>query len=163
MTASSTSLTPWQDRWTQPTLKELLGALGKPLGRTVDKLVQRIDALEGVEHALTWYGPSWKWTVEFTAAPARKGGPRQPLAYLVPSLAGPQLAVPVSQTLRDLLETKRLRRYVKDGLDGAKRSVDFYWATWAFTNQAEVDLLVDLVQRKHRFITQTPADAAANN
>ncbi len=159
MTASSTSLHPWQDRWTQPTLKELLGSLGKPLGRTVDKLVQRLDELEGVEHAMTWYGPSWGWTVEFTipGEPDGRGnskrGQRRPLAYLVPNLDGPLLSVPISIPLMDQLRPKRLRRYIKDSLESAKHSVDHYWATWTFTNQAEVDLLFEIIERKHRFLT----------
>jgi hypothetical protein len=157
MTATSTVISPWTDRWTQPTLKELLTSLGKPLARTVDKLIQKIDALEGVEHAITWYGPSWKWTIEFTL-PGPQGHPRQPLAYLVPNLNGPLLSVPVSQTLRDRLDNKRLRRYIKDGLDSAKRSVDFYWATWTFSNAAETDLLLDLLQRKLKFLTHPQAD-----
>lgn len=151
-TASSADRSPWQDRWNQPTLKELLNALGKPLGKTVDKLIQRIDELAGVEHTLTWYGPSWKWTIEFTV-PSETRGQRQPLAYLVPNMEGPIVSVPVSQPLMDQLRPKRLRRYLKDGLESAKHSVDHYWATWTFANQSEIDLLFEVIEKKHAYLT----------
>lgn len=158
MTRSPQKLIPWLDRWTEPTLPQLLQPVEEQRRRIVESLIEQVQKFEGVETSVIWYGQSWRWTVQFTVPDA--AGERQVLAYLVPSPQAPVFCVPLRDEVITKLPLRRLNKYIRDGLRSAKCAVEVHWALWTPSNNVEVEQLVDLIKRKHKLL-RTPADTSA--
>ncbi|MCC7408325.1 MAG: hypothetical protein IT442_09645 [Phycisphaeraceae bacterium] len=160
-TASYNIPSAWHDRWTEPTPAKLVAGLSSHHRKAFDKLAKHISELEGVRLDLIWYGPSWKWTLRALLPKPYQG--ENVLCYLVPDPVNPLICVPVPEDLRELLLGKRLRKYIREGLIGAKRAVHNYWATWLLLGDAEAEMLMDLAKRKHAAATgkhaQEPVEA----
>jgi hypothetical protein len=76
-TTLSNSRLAWQDRWSKPDLEAILGSLKPHHRRAFNHLTQQLEALEGVSKSLIWYGPGWKWTLQFVHAAPRKAAGRK--------------------------------------------------------------------------------------
>ncbi len=145
---------PWTDRWSKPSRDQLLAPLAENHRRAFKKLIDRLEAFDDLECDIVWFGPSWKWTLQYTFAPptpAKTARPQEPqtMCYLVPATTGPLLCVPMTQGLIRKLPVHRFRKYVKDGITLAKCAVEIFWATWTAQNETETQLLIDLLKRKH--------------
>ncbi|MCC7147419.1 MAG: DUF2236 domain-containing protein [Phycisphaeraceae bacterium] len=155
-TSHNRSSSAWQDRWSQPTVKDLIDGIGSLHRGGAKILVERIGKLEGVDASLVWYGPSWKWTVQYSL-PSTSKKPAEVLCYLVPRQTGPMICVPLTESQMEALKARRLRKFVRDGLEAARRSVQTYWGVWTFATDGEAELLCELVRRKHTLATGQPA------
>lgn len=152
--------TPWQDRWAQPELEQLLAPLDEQRRKVVDILIEQIEAYPGVHKTLIWHGSSWCWTVEFSLY-AEDGKLIDTLAYLVPNPESPVLCLPMKPAMVEKLPIKRLNRYIRDGIRVAKRAVDLYWATWTPTAVTETEHLMDLIKRRHKIMLADWTESAA--
>lgn len=140
---------PWEDRWAQPKLEQLLGPLDEQRRKVVDILIKQIKSFDGVDLTLIWHGTAWKWTLQFSLYDS-EGNLIDTLAYLVPKPESPVLCIPLKPRTIDKLPLKRLNRYVRDGIRVAKRAVDIYWAVWTPTAVTETEHLRDLIKRHHK-------------
>lgn len=144
----------WQDRWSQPTLDQLLQPLNAQHTRLMNALMEQFAQLEGVEQTIMWYGPAWKWTIAYTIKPASTGRnkPSDPhvLCYIVPKVDAPLVCVPLNDHSLDILPIQRLTKFVRDGIKLAKFAVAIHWATWAPATLGEVSQIVDLIKRLHK-------------
>jgi hypothetical protein len=163
-TSVSNTRLAWQNRWSQPGLETLLNALKPHHRRAFNHLMQGIDVIEGVSKSLIWYGPGWKWTLQYVQAPGPKAGNRkggtgngqgpapaelsQALCYLVPDSQMPLVCVPLSAGVIEQLPLKRLSKYIRDGIAVAKCAVAIRWAVWSPISDSEAGLLMDLIKRK---------------
>lgn len=141
---------PWQDRWTEPTLAQLLHPIEETRRKAVDNLIAAFEGFEGVERSIIWYGTSWKWTIEFTLALGGDEG--EVMAYIVPSPMAPVICIPLEDAVISKLPIRRLNRYIRDGIRGSKCAVETHWALWTPSNGVEVEHLVDLFKRKHKLL-----------
>ncbi|MEX0775380.1 MAG: hypothetical protein WD042_06650 [Phycisphaeraceae bacterium] len=70
MTSSiSISRTPWFDRWSKPSLEQLLDPLKPHHRRQFDRILAALAELEVPQSTIVWYGASWKWTLQYTYTP----------------------------------------------------------------------------------------------
>lgn len=172
----------WDDRWSQPSLEQLLHPLKVQPRRLFDQIIGKVTSLSNVDRAIIWYGPSWKWTIYYTlpantlvhlpplggsgsstagtGASANAGHPAssknsdpETLCYLVPNHQNPLICVPLSDAVIDRLPLKRLNRFVREAIASSKCAVTIHWAIFAPTTLAETSYLVDLIERKHAILT----------
>ena len=144
---------PWTDRWTRPTIEQLLEPLGEQHREGFTELIQQLDSLDHVERELVWYGASWRWTVQYSLLDDQ-GDNLGALCYLVANLNAPLVCVPLNTTSLEAMPTRRLGRFINEGLRSAKRAVELHWAKWTPNSLAETKLLFDLIKRKIK-ITRT--------
>ena len=157
MPAKPTVITPWEDRWTTPTLEQLLEPVDENRRKVIDALIERINAYEGMEQALVWHGTSWRWSLQITLTSARGTAP---FAYIVPNPEAPVICLPLTQATVDRLPIKRLNRFIREGIRSAKCAVDTHWAKWTPSAGTEVEHLMDLVKRLHKLYNAVEKDAA---
>lgn len=156
MSYNGSSRSPWQDRWNEPTLDQLLHCLKPQHQKLFGMILDAVGQFERVTQNIIWYGPAWKWTVQLSITDHR-GKPTENLLYLVPNKDMPLVCVPLSDGAINALPLKRLKKYIRDGIAGGKFAVAIHWATWTVNSQAEVACLLDLIKRKHKFYTTPPA------
>jgi hypothetical protein len=157
MTAKATTRLPWEDRWTQPTLDQLLEPIEENRRKIIDALIERISEYEGVGSNIAWHGISWRWTLEL---PLTLGGQTRPFVYIVPKPEAPIVCVPMPQSVADRLPLKRLNRFIREGIRSAKCAVDTQWAKWTPSAGTEVEHLMDLVKRLHKMHAADAKEAA---
>jgi hypothetical protein len=171
----------WYDRWSVPKVEDLLDGLKSHQRRAVTRLMQGVGEMDGVEQSLIWFGPSWKWTIQYLqrgrANGARNGGKGRAtlaaagrltpvvkipstngdqnradgLCYIVPGGLMPLICVPLRSDMIESLPERRLSKYIRDGIRSAKCAVEIHWAIWSPTTETETSLLLDLVRRKCEF------------
>ncbi len=147
---------PWQDRWNQPTVEQLLAPFKSETDQPLTRLVSKLDALDHAERAITWYGPAWRWTMHYSVADPDgvADADANTLAYLVPNNKTPAVSVPLHPDLIGQLPLKRMTKYVREGIRIAKCAVEIHWATWTPTNDSDADALADLLKHKHKLLYQ---------
>ncbi len=152
---------PWEDRWSQPSLNQLLEPIRDPYKKAFEQLIEEIDDCDDLKQELTWYGDAWKWTLHYTQ---QDGDGREvgTLCYLVPRAENPLICVPLTSELIERLPMKRLGKVVRDGIRSAKCAVETHWATWSPSNSSDVAQIMDLVKRKHKLALGV-VEAAENN
>ncbi|MCX5663002.1 MAG: hypothetical protein NTW19_25230 [Planctomycetota bacterium] len=157
----------WNDRWTQPTLEQLLSPLKMHHRRTLQYVMDGLAELEGVNQSILWYGEAWKWTIHYPlpAHPVPKGSKvvaeESSLCYLVPRVEGPMVCVPLSDAVLGQIPVARLNKFVRDGIKLAKWAVAIHWATWTPATQAEALQIIDLLKRRHKLAMAAQAQPAA--
>lgn len=156
---SLTSRLPWQDRWNQPTLLQLLDPLKIQHRRLFEQLMEELVDFEEVDQVIHWYGSAWNWTIQYRLHDPSLAEPHT-LVYLVPRVENPIIVIPLSDEIIEQLPLKRLNRFIRDGIKNAKRAVAIHWATWTPNSKAEVTFLTDLLRRKCKLLL-APADKSA--
>ena len=146
---------PWEDRWIEPELSQLVKPIEDQQRRAFSTLISNIDDMERVDRTLTWYGPAWKWTIEYQLLNT-SGESMQVLAYLVPSNSGPLVCVPLTGKVIEQLPMRRLNKFIRNGIRSAKCAVKIHWAVWNLSASTEVTHLMDLMKRKHKITLGLP-------
>lgn len=146
---------PWANKFRRPTPDELIAQYGsKQLAQLVAAARAELSRLAGVAETLSWNGVPWRWSFEYRAErPAPGAAGAQPLAYLVPDPQRPQIAVPLTAEMIDLLPVRRLKRFVREGIVHGRIVAQVYWPSWEFALRSQLDEIMDLVVRKHRLLT----------
>lgn len=144
---------PWEDRWNEPTLEQLLKVQKDQHRKPLTTVIEQVAELEGVEQNLIWYGPAWKWTIEFRLPEVVRNGEAEVLAYVVPNPETPLVSVPLRDETVDALPIRRLNKYIRDGVKSAKQAVELHWAVWTPSAQTDAEHLIDLIKRKHKLVT----------
>ncbi|MHC5026844.1 MAG: hypothetical protein ACYTGR_08820 [Planctomycetota bacterium] len=139
----------WEDRFNQPTYKQLREHLDATSKSSMDRIRRGLLELDGVTESLTWYGDSWKWTVEF-----RTKHSEEPLAVIVPAPEDLQVAVPLDRTFAEGLPVRRMKRAIRDGLELAQDPFDTRWGVWSVPTVGLIGDLHELVEAKLRDLTK---------
>jgi len=154
---ASTNRLAWNDRWSQPSLPQLLDPLKQHHRRVMDATLNQLVDLTGVERSIIWYGPAWKWTIHYTFVNSPSKNNKNPdaatLCYLVPRIESPMICVPLSDDVIEKLPMTRLSRFIRDGIKMAKCAVKIHWAVWTPASQSEVAQIVELIKRVHKMAT----------
>lgn len=146
---------PWEERWTTPTLDQLWEPNKEHHRRLLPTFMDGALQFDGMTQALQWHGEAWMWSIEINLPGLGLGGKaaaQNAFAYIVPRPETPLVCIPLAEDFIQALPMRRLNRFVRDGIKGAKQSVDLHWAKWTPSAQSEVDHLLDLVKRKHKFL-----------
>ncbi len=151
---------PWENRWTQPTLEQLMAPLAAHHRKALETIFDEVREMPHVEMSLAWYGPSWNWTIEFRFADLKNPQP-EVLCYLVAKVGAPVVSIPLTDTQFDALPLRRLNKLVREGVKLAKQAVELHWANFTPVNQTEVTHLLDLIRRKHKLVVSENATPVA--
>lgn len=146
---------PWEDRWAQPRLEQLIEPIASDPAEAFQSLMSQIESLDRVHRGLTWYGPAWKWTIEYQLANTG-GEDLGVMCYLVPSATSPVVCVPLTDQVIEHLPMRRINRFIRNGIRSAKCPVTIHWAIWRLSASFEVVHLMDLIKRKHKIIFAPP-------
>lgn len=148
---------PWEDRWREPSLDELLKPYKENSKKVTDLFFKKMGEIDDTSWRIVWHGAAWRWTVEFVLGSAESdagesGEDGVVLCYFVPRPEQPTISIPLTDEAIAALPMRRLNRYVRDGIRSSKRAVDLHWATWTPTAGAEIEYLIDLIQRKRKWL-----------
>ena len=146
-TLAYTHQLPWHDRWSQPTIEQMLEPLNPQHHKAVTSLMGRAGAYEYVVRSLVWYGAGWNWSVQFDLKDP-KGNDLETLCYVVLKAETPLVCIPLPEATYNRLPIRRLHKYVRTELRRCKRTFDCYWATWNLSASSEMEQLTDLLKRK---------------
>ena len=142
---------PWEDRWNRPTLEQLVQPQREQTLPVMQALLEQLGELENVQQSLIWYGPAWKWTIQFTLHD-NKGKEVDKLAYIVPNPEGFVVSVPLAEKVVSQLPIRRLNKVIRDAVRSAKQAVELHWATWTPNSASDIEHLMDLLKRKQKIV-----------
>lgn len=145
------ALSPWENRWAQPSLEQLLDPYDDYKRKLLRQLIENLESFPGVTSGLIWHGTSWRWTLQFNLETS--DGHSQPLAFLVPNREVPLFCVPMTAETIAALPIRRLNRFIREGIRSARSAVHLYWAHFVPSAGTEVEYLTDLIKRLHRQAT----------
>ncbi len=155
-TATRTRL-PWQNRWDQPTIEQLLKPLIAQRRRLLELIMKEADQYPQVDQQIVWYGPGWNWTIQYAFKDKHDGLESDILCYLVANVETPLVCVPLSDAEIAKLPMRRLNKLIRNSIRIAKCAVTIHWAKWTPTNQTEIAHINDLIKRKYKLATgKTP-------
>ncbi len=161
-TLSPVKLVPWLDRWSEPTPDQLMEPLDEAHRKVLGDLLEHINKFDHIRSSLAWRGVSWHWTLEYLLHDP-EGNKLDTFCYVVPNTAGPQICIPLTDAIIHRLPFRRLHKFVRNGIRSAKRAVVISWATWNLNAPFEVELLADLVKRKHKILLEPFKPAKPKN
>ncbi|RMH31887.1 MAG: hypothetical protein D6692_00130 [Planctomycetota bacterium] len=147
--AKPLSRIPWEDQFNTPSLTDLRSHYTRQLGQLVETARARVQAFAGVAEDLQWMGLPWRWTLVYQV----QGCEGHALAYLIPHREKPILALPLSDEQIATLPMSRLRKFIREGLEHGRRVGDTRWVAYEVTNKTHLELVIDLVKRKHKALT----------
>ncbi len=176
---TSASRVSWADRWTKPSLESLIESLKAHHRRQFVHLMEKLDAVPGMDKTILWYGPSWKWTIAYNLKPVNGNGnghgattgrngkrgkavqtaaqPAQPsdvFCFLVPSVENPSVCIPLAEHHAEVIASGTLSRYLREGINTAKCAVATRWATWTPATESESTQLTELLKKKLQLVTE---------
>lgn len=147
-----TEETAWINRWSQPTVEALVNGLKPHQQRNFGRIIEFLDQLPDLQRELLWYGASWKWTIHYSFA-GSQGGEENTICYIVPNTESPVISIPLSDELIARVPMRRLSKFIREGIKSAKCAVEYHWANWTPGLDNETTMVIDLLKRKHRFMT----------
>ena len=153
--SATASRPPWEDRWSEPSVRQLLSPVPPQHRRPLEAIIAELDGYDGIAQQIVWYGPGWNWTIQYQFDTTPACCP-DVLCYLVPRQESPIVCVPLREQEIDRLPIKRLNRLIREGILRAKCAVTVNWATITPNSRAEAEQLIDLIRRKHKAATTKP-------
>jgi hypothetical protein len=138
----------WEDRFTAPTVDELLAGFGKQQLQLIEHAREGLLGFEGVTERVTWLGIPWRWTLAYGV----DGSGDRPWAYLVPQPGKPLLALPMNADMVKALPMRRLPKFIRDVIAFSPRVAGVHWLQWELTGRGMVDEVLSLARRKHEVV-----------
>jgi len=153
----------WEDRWTEPSVDQLLKPLNAQRKRQVGLILEELAEWDDIRQEVIWYGPGWNWTIQYKIK-ATHDLESDILCYIVPKVDSPIVCVPLGDHEIQRLPLKRLNKMIRNGIRVAKCAVSIHWAHWTPSNQTEIAHLIDLLKRKRKaavtVVVEKPTKAA---
>jgi hypothetical protein len=134
---------PWEDRFSVPTLRELLGRIEKQHATTFCQARAGLLAITPASEAIIWHGLPWRWTVVYHSP-----GADRPWAYLIPQPARPRLALPLDVAFVRAMQCTRISRYAREGLLAGPQVGTVLWAQWDLLTAAMTDELLSIARQR---------------
>lgn len=138
----------WDNRFETPTFELLQAHYNKQMGSLLAAARERLLSFEGVSEDVSWQGLPWRWTLVYTLS----GDPTRAWAYLIPDPESPQVSMPLTEAMIEALPMRRLKKHVRDGINGARKVAETRWAWWMVANRPQLDDVLDIAKRKHDFL-----------
>lgn len=156
--ATTTMRSVWADKFREPSGEALLDGLSGKVESAVAELVRGGSmAMNGVSEQVKWLATPWRWTMVYSC----ELDPTRALAYLIPDPSKVQVCVPLTMSMIQSMPLKRLKKGIRDGIIYSKVVADTFWPTWELANRAAAEDVLDLIARKHKYITAGQAQMAA--
>jgi hypothetical protein len=139
----------WTDEFNTPTVDGLRKLVISDAKKAFDKTISKVHALGEVREELRWYGDCWYWCVALMSENIE-----DPLAILIPFPEDLQIATTLSHEFIDQLSTRRLKRFVRDGLELAMAPHQTNWAIWSIPTPMAVEDVMPVIKNKYKYYTQ---------
>lgn len=143
---SITHRSPWEDRFTRPTIDTLLAALEPEVVEVAETLRKALGTEHGLQERLEWCGVPWKWSLTYRAT--RAAGD-DALAYLVPNPESPTAVFRLTHEQFNTLPLRKLSRHVREGLAPTRLVAGICWPEWRFQTATQADDLIELFGLLH--------------
>ena len=139
----------WTDEFNTPSVDALRKLVLLDAKKAFDKAKTKILALENIEVKVKWYGECWFWTIAFYS-----DFMEDPLAIMIPAEENLQIASTLTHDFIDQLSTRRLKRFVRDGLELAMPPHRTTWAVWSIPTPAAVEDVMPVLKAKQKYYTK---------
>ncbi|MDE1038331.1 MAG: hypothetical protein OR996_05750 [Phycisphaerales bacterium] len=136
----------WTDEYNTPSIEILRKLVINDAKKSFDNSMSKIVGLENVTTDVKWYGECWYWTVAFMSDFLE-----EPLAILVPAEENLQIAAPLTHDFIEQLSTRRLKRFVRDGLELALPPHRTNWAVWSIPTPAAFEDVLPVIKSKQKY------------
>ena len=98
-----------------------------------------------------WYGDGWHWTLSYLLDEQQLMEPSddwQPLALIIPAPEDVQLAMWLDQDFVESINTRRLKRGVREGLELGCPPFTTQWGIWSIPSPGLMIELASLIKQK---------------
>jgi hypothetical protein len=130
----------WENKFRSPTLAELKAAYPKPVQQLVDEAREALVTFGDYKEDLAWLGIPWRWSLVY-----RQPGEPLAAAYLVPQPVKPRLAVPVEMEFVLTAPTRKLSKFIREGLVHCPEVGGIRWASWELLAKNQIDEIIDFM------------------
>lgn len=137
----------WQDEFNIPLIEDLRMDLPVPAAELFDATREFFGADAGLSESLRWYGDCWYWTVAWFLTDEATDEDN-PIALLVPAPDNLQIAAPLDRPFLEQLNTRRMKRAIRDGLDLASDPYSTEWAVWPVSARNMLDDIKALMKQR---------------
>lgn len=138
---------PWQDELNVPSIDDLRMDLPVPAAELFDATRDFLHKQGGLVEGLRWYGDCWFWTVTYHLENEATDDD-DPIAIIVPAPDNLQIAAPLDQEFLSQLNTRRMKRAIRDGLELASEPYSTRWAVWPVAARNMLDDVTSLLQQR---------------
>jgi len=139
---------PWEDKFRQPSLDELLEQYNKQQSTLFENAREHLLAMDSVKELLDWHGLPWRWSLAYSVNAPKLAS----VAFLVPNPTVPTVGLPMSVTFVQSLPMRKLKKPIREGLTAAKLIGESYWSSWELTSKTQLEEVSDLLKRKYEFL-----------
>ena len=136
----------WTDEYNAPTYDDLRTLVQNDAKKAFDRATSKIMELGHVSTEIQWFGDCWFWSVTFLSDFLDK-----PLAIMIPAEENLQIASQLELDFIEQLSTRRLKRFVRDGLELAMPPHRTDWAVWSIPTPATFDDVLPVLKSKQKF------------
>lgn len=143
---SNTHRSPWEDRFTSPTVDSLMGALEPEIVELAGMLREALGTEHGLQERLEWCGVPWKWSLTYRA---ERAAGADVLAYLVPNPEAPTVVFRLTHEQFNALPLRKLSRHVREGLAPTRLVAGICWPEWRFQSSTQAQDLIELFGLLH--------------
>jgi hypothetical protein len=141
----------WTDEFNVPTPESLRKELVEESTETFDQLRKLMNGFDGITEDCRWYGDCWHWSLTYLLdeQPFREPSDEwEPLALIIPAPEDVQLAISMTPEFSSTINTRRLKRGVRDGLELGSPPFTTRWAVWSIPTPGLLPELAGLVKQK---------------
>ena len=138
---------PWRDEFNVPSVDDLRFDLPVPAAELFDSLREFLESKSGLTEGVRWYGDCWFWTIAYFLE-GESTEEDDPFMLIVPAPDNLQVAAPLDGEFLDQLNTRRMKRAIRDGLDLATEPYSTKWAVWPVAAKNMLEDLTSLLQQR---------------
>lgn len=131
---------PWENKFRNPTLAELKAVYLKPVQQLFEESREALMAFAEFKEELAWLGVPWRWSLVY-----RLPGESLSSAYLVPQPLKPRIAVPVEMDFVLSAPTRKLSKFIREGLVHCPEVGGYKWATWELLAKSQLEEVIEFM------------------
>lgn len=139
----------WTDEYNTPTVSGLRERILEDGVLAFDDFCERMSELGDITQEVMWFGDCWFWSIAFMCEHSDK-----PLAVVIPFEEDMQIASPLSHAFIDQLSTRRLKRFVRDGIELAMPPHETEWAVWSAHTKLAIEDIMPVIKSLHKYYSQ---------
>ena len=141
----------WTDEFNVPSPEQLRKELTDESCPVFDELRALLGGHDGVVEQPRWYGDCWHWTLSYLLDEQALMDPSaewEPLALIIPSPEDVQLAMWLDPDFVESINTRRLKRGVREGLELGCPPFTTRWGIWSIPSPGLMAELAGLIKQK---------------
>lgn len=137
----------WKDEFNIPSVADLRGDLPAIAADLFDASRAGMLEFDALIEQPKWFGDCWFWTLAyFLQGEATKED--KPLALIIPATEDLQIAAPLDEEFLGSLNTRRMKRAVRDGLELSTPPYSTRWAIWSIPAPNMLEDVMQIVKQR---------------